>query len=118
MSEEEIYKMLLTEKIDKFPLLNEIFAIRNNKFKINDYTIYVTGLISLDVINRAIEKVNLIDKLQKENKEKDRVINLLQTKNIELLDRIHYQYELLSEFEKYVDSDTKMKIYSKGEENE
>ena len=67
MSEEEIYKMLLNENVEKFPLLNEIFAIRNNKFKINNYTIYVTGCISLDVINRAIEKVNLIDKLQKEN---------------------------------------------------
>lgn len=66
MSEEEIYKMLLTEKLDKFPLLNELFAIRNSKFKINDYTIYVTGCISLDVINKAIEKVNLISNLQTE----------------------------------------------------
>ena len=76
--------MLLTEKIDKFPLLNELFAIRNSKFKINDYTIYVTGCISLDVINIAIEKVNYISNLQKENEKykkeldkKDKVINLM-----------------------------------------
>ena len=78
MSEEEIYKMLLTENIEKFPLLNEIFAIRNNKFKINDYTIYVTGCISLDVINREIEKANTIDKLQKENEElKEEILNFI-----------------------------------------
>ena len=74
MNEEEIYKMLLTEKLDKFPLLNEIFAIRNNKFRISDYTIYVSGCISLDVINRAIEKVNYISKLEKENEHKDKII--------------------------------------------
>ena len=92
MSEEEIYKMLLTENIEKFPLLNEIFAIRNNKFKINDYTIYVTGCISLDVINRAIEKVNYIDKLQKELEHKQETID----KIMKELEEFYMKYDVIS----------------------
>lgn len=64
MSEEEIYKMLLVEKLDKFPLLNELFAIRDSRGKRNDYTIFVNGYISLDVINKAVEKVNLMENLK------------------------------------------------------
>lgn len=64
LSEEEIYKMLLVEKLDKFPLLNELFAIRDSRGKRNDYTIFVNGYISLDVINKAVEKVNLLDNLK------------------------------------------------------
>ncbi len=60
MNEEEIYEMILNEDVEKYPLLNEIFAIRDNKHKVNNYTICVNGYISLDVINKAI-------KLQKEN---------------------------------------------------
>ena len=60
MNEEEIYEMILNEDVEKYPLLNEIFAIRDNRHKVNNYTICVNGYISLDVINKAI-------KLQKEN---------------------------------------------------
>ena len=64
MNEEEIFKMLLIESIDKFPLLNELFAIRDSRGKRNDYTIFVNGYISLDVINKTIEKVNLLNNLK------------------------------------------------------
>ena len=64
MSEEEIFKMLLVESIDKFPLLNELFAIRDSRGKRNDYTIFVNGYISLDVINKTIKKVNLLNNLK------------------------------------------------------
>lgn len=62
MNEEEIYEMILNEDVEKYSLLNEIFAIRDNRHKVNNYTICVNGYISLDVINKAI-------KLQKENEE-------------------------------------------------
>ena len=57
MNEEEIYEMILNEDVEKYPLLNEIFAIRDNKHKVNNYTICVNGYISLDVINKAIKPV-------------------------------------------------------------
>lgn len=62
MNEQEMYEMILNEDAEKYPLLNEIFAIRDNRHKVNNYTICVNGYISLDVINKAI-------KLQKENEE-------------------------------------------------
>lgn len=64
MSEDEIFKMLLIEKLDKFPLLNELFAIRDSRCKRTENTIYVNGYISLDVINNAIERVNLLNTLK------------------------------------------------------
>ena len=60
MNEEEIYEMILNNDVEKYPLLNEIFAIRDDRYKVNNYTICVNGYISLDAINKAI-------KLQKEN---------------------------------------------------
>ena len=75
MKEEEIYEMILNEDVEKYPLLNEIFAIRDNRHKVNNYTICVNGYISLDVINKAI-------KLQKENEE-------LKADNYELNNRIN-----------------------------
>lgn len=75
--EEKIYKYLQKVRVDKLPLENEIFAIRDSRKKINDYTIYVDGYISLDAINKNIEKINLIQKLQKENEKKDKIIDLM-----------------------------------------
>lgn len=75
--EEKVYKYLQKRRVDKLPLENEIFAIRDSRKKINDYTICVDGYISLDAINKNIDKLNLIEKLQKENKKKDNVINLM-----------------------------------------
>lgn len=62
MNEEEIYEMILNEDVEKYPLVNEIFAIRDSRQKVNNYTICVNGYISLDAINKAI-------KLRKENEE-------------------------------------------------
>ena len=93
MSEEEIFKMLLVESIDKYPLLNELFAIRDSRGKRNDYTIFVNGYISLDVINKAIEKVNLlnnlkeIEKSHQEENGKLRVKLTKQEKMIELIEK-------------------------------
>ncbi len=79
MNEEEIYKMILIENVEKYPLLGEIFAIRDNRHKIDNYTICVNGYISLDVINKAIklqkafnkstEKINKIKNELKEVQE-------------------------------------------------
>lgn len=74
MNEEEIYEMILNEDVEKYPLVNEIFAIRDSRQKVNNYTIYVNGYISLDAINKAI-------KLRKENEE-------LKADNYELNNRI------------------------------
>lgn len=74
MNEEEIYEMILNEDVEKYPLVNEIFAIRDSRQKVNNYTICVNGYISLDAINKAI-------KLRKENEE-------LKADNYELNNRI------------------------------
>ena len=93
MSEEEIFKMLLIEKLDKFPLLNELFAIRDSRGKRNDYTIFVNGYISLDVINKAVEKVNLLDNLkeiEKTQKEENGKLRVeLEQENKELKERLN-----------------------------
>lgn len=75
--EEKIYKYLQKVRVDKLPLENEIFAIRDSRKKTNDYTIYVDGYISLDAINKNIDKLNLIQELQEENKKKDKIIDLM-----------------------------------------
>lgn len=104
MSEEEIFRMLLVEKLDKFPLLNELFAIRDSRGKRNDYTICVNGYISLDVINKAIEKVNLlnslkeIEKSHKEENGKLRVELEQEKSKIEALEKQHeYDMEMIDE---------------------
>lgn len=61
MSEEEIYK-IITKDVFKYPLLNQIFAIRDNRYKIDNKSICVNGYISLDTIEKVIQ-------LQKENEE-------------------------------------------------
>lgn len=93
--EEKVYKYLQKRRVDKLPLENEIFAIRDSRKKINDYTIYVDGYISLDAINKNIDKLNLIQKLQEENKKKDKTINLL----VEECKNRHYNFYNKSEEE-------------------
>ena len=61
MSEEEIYE-IITKDVFKYPLLNQIFAIRDNRYKIDNKSICVNGYISLDTIEKVIQ-------LQKENEE-------------------------------------------------
>ena len=79
MSEEEIYK-IITKDVFKYPLLNQIFAIRDNRYKIDNKSICVNGYISLDTIEKAIQ-------LQKENEElKNKVVK----RDNELIDLEEY----------------------------
>lgn len=54
MNEEELYKLALSDVV-KYPLLNEIFAIRDTRIETVDYTIGVNGFISLDVLNGYVD---------------------------------------------------------------
>ena len=114
MNEEEIFKMLLVESIDKFPLLNELFAIRDSRGKRNDYTIFVNGYISLDVINKTIEKVNLLNNLkeiEKSHKEENGKlrVELEQEKASNKFDKGLYGL-LVKEQEKNKELEEKLKI--------
>lgn len=111
LSEEEIYKMLLVEKLDKFPLLNGLFAIRDSRGKRNDYTIFVNGYISLDVINKAVEKVNLLDNLkeiEKTHREENGKLRVEFEKVYE--DNLTLAKELEQEKEKNKELEEKLKI--------
>ena len=59
MNKEELYKLALSN-VPRYSLLNEILAIRDNRFpdEENDYTIKVYGSISLDVLNRYVRFIN------------------------------------------------------------
>ena len=75
MSKEEIEKYILNEETINHPLLNEIYAIRDRRKETQDYTIYVDGYISVDVLNKTLQletnNKKLIKKLEEEN-EKDK----------------------------------------------
>lgn len=70
LSKEEIEKQILNTETAKHPLLNEIYAIRDKRKETEDYTIYVDGYISVDVLNKTLEletnNKNLIEKLEEE----------------------------------------------------
>lgn len=74
LSKEEIKKQVLNTEMSKHPLLNEIYAIRDRRKETEDYTIYVDGYISVDVLNKTLElesnNKKLIEKLE-EVKQKD-----------------------------------------------
>ena len=86
---EAIYEMILNEDVKKYPLLNEIFAIRDNRHNVNNYTICVNGYISLDVINKAI-------KLQKENEELKILKDDIQDKRIIYIDTPEFEENYIS----------------------
>lgn len=73
LSKEEIKEYILSTETAKHPLLNEIYAIRDRRKETQDYTIYVDGYISVDVLNKTLklesDKQKLIDILEKENEE-------------------------------------------------
>ena len=77
MNEKELYKLAISD-VPKYSLLNEILAIRDNRFpnEENDYTIKVYGSISLDVLNKY---VNVIDNW---NKLKEWLVQLQKFKGI------------------------------------
>lgn len=69
LSKEEIKEYILSTETAKHPLLNEIYAIRDRRKETQDYTIYVDGYISVDVLNKTLklesDKQKLIEKLEK-----------------------------------------------------
>lgn len=65
MNEEELYKLAISD-VPKYSLLNEILAIRDNRFPNEevDYCINVNGYISLDVLNKYVRNINELEQLQ------------------------------------------------------
>ena len=65
MNEEELYKLAISD-IPKYSLLNEMLAIRDNRFPNEkvDYCINVNGYISLDVLNKYVRNINELEQLQ------------------------------------------------------
>ena len=61
MDKEELYKTILISPIYKYPLLNEIYAIRDENLETEDYTIAVNGFISVDSL---LDNYNLINEKQ------------------------------------------------------
>ena len=66
MNEKELYNLAISD-VPKYSLLNEILAIRDNRFPNEqvDYCINVNGYISLDVLNKYVDSIKLIDELEK-----------------------------------------------------
>ena len=65
MNEEELYKLAISD-VPKYSLLNEILAIRDNRYpdEETDYTIKVYGSISLEVLNNYARNINELERLQ------------------------------------------------------
>ena len=57
MNKEELYNLALSN-VHKYNLLNELFSIRDKRTEIVDYTIGVNGFISLDVLNKYVNKID------------------------------------------------------------
>ena len=70
MNEKELYELAISD-VPKYSLLNEILAIRDNRFpnEENDYTIKVYGSISLDVLNKYVNVIDNWNKLKEWLKE-------------------------------------------------
>lgn len=92
LSKEEIEKYILNTETIKHPLLNEIYAIRDRRKETQDYTIYVDGYISVDVLNKTLklesDKQKLIEKLEKDKEtlKKENADGTLQDYVIRLLE--------------------------------
>lgn len=63
MNKEELYKLAINN-VQKYSLLNEIFAIRDERVEQVDYTIGVNGFISLDSLNKYVELIDYINQLE------------------------------------------------------
>ena len=92
MNKEELYKLAINN-VNRYSLLNEIFAIRDKRVEIVDYTIGVNGFISLDVLKRYVRNINELVEYQnigtiKKLKELQERIN----KAIEFIHGTEYQY--------------------------
>lgn len=63
MDKEELYKLAINN-VQKYSLLNEIFAIRDKRIETVDYTIGVNGFISLDVLKKYIRYIDRLVEYQ------------------------------------------------------
>lgn len=85
LSKEEIKEYILSTETAKHPLLNEIYAIRDKRKETQDYTIYVDGYISVDVLNKTLklesDKQKLIEKLEKKIRYYEENDEILATSN-------------------------------------
>ena len=91
MNKEELYKKALSN-IHRYSLLNEIFAIRDERFpkEQQDYMLCVNGYIGIDTLNRYVRNIDELVEYQNidtiENlKEKDEEIERLKKDLINLL---------------------------------
>lgn len=68
MNEEELYNLAISD-VPKYSLLNEILAIRDNRYSNGkvDYCINVNGYISLDVLNKYVNLVEENQQLKEKN---------------------------------------------------
>ena len=87
MDKEELYKTILISPTYKYPLLNEIYAIRNKNLETEDYTIAVNGFISIDSL---LDNYNLINEKQKFISFLEEKIKEIKEKIKENLDRTDY----------------------------
>lgn len=65
MNEKELYNLAISD-VSKYSLLNEILAIRDNRFRDEevDYCINVNGCISLDVLNKYVNLIKTEDEIR------------------------------------------------------
>ena len=72
MNEEELYQLAISD-VSTFPLLNEILAIRDNRFPNEkvDYCINVNGCISLDVLNKYVRSIIELEQLKEQLKDEN-----------------------------------------------
>jgi hypothetical protein len=98
VNKEELYELALSD-VPTYSLLNEIFAIRDKRVEIVDYTIGVNGFISLDVLNKYVkiiqENQQLKEKLNGVYEERDYLFNKLSIEKKYLQERINKAMEYM-----------------------
>lgn len=82
MNKEELYKLALSD-IHKYSLLNEIFAIRDERFPNEQQgsMLCVSGYIGLDVLNDYVDLQQRIDKAKDLS---DEIYNFIKCRNSNL----------------------------------
>lgn len=105
MNEEELYKLAISD-VPKYSLLNEILAIRDNRFPNEevDYCINVNGYISLDVLNKYVRNINELEQLQNNWNELKEIEKEHQKINGELREENKKLKEVIEEVKEYIES--------------
>ncbi len=93
MNKEELYTTILNSPTHKYSLLNEIYAIRDTRVENQDYSIGVNGFISLDVLLENYNQINIIEDLQHQLEEKDKVIGEIEKRCNQEISAATIQYE-------------------------